>query len=315
MKTFFSAKSFAFVLSFFAVLLVSCVSTKVSPSQDDKSEAEVSSGAALNMSEDDFIDFVSSVVIKVTKNPCDKATIIKNKPFPSPYILSVTDEKGAVAALSITASYPSARDNDVILYTSVTLVTDDNGQASFMPQKSAIAVNDEVTFYPTPISSRADVTQSCFDRAATAAYIVKSDYVGSPGGILYVYDFNERGAPTRNNFALLRNLRNAGVNAGNAPISDERYLKRGVQDLYEACKPIVKGEANFLIYGAFKYVASDSTQVTLQADIECLDMATGTTLYKTSATQSVTAADKRTADNACREKLASILAQSVMYSM
>lgn len=316
MKNAFCSKVWAsFTLALFALLAIGCVSTKVSPTQSEEGEEQSVCAATKGMSEDEFIDFVSSVVIKVTKNPCEGSTIIKNKAFPAPYVLSVTNNLGAVKGLSITASYPTARDNDIILYTSVNLTTDDNGQASFMPQKSPIAVNDEVTFYPTPISSRADVTQSCFDRAATATFIVKSDYVGSPGGILYVFDYNERGSPTRNNFALLRNLRNAGVNAGNAPISDERYLKRNAHELYEACKPIVKGEANFLIYGAFKYVASNGSAVTLQADIECLDMATGETLYKTSATESATGKDKLSADNECREKLASILAQSVMYSM
>lgn len=322
--------------SIFAVFVfASCESTKVAvaPSSQKKEDSkEVASSVVscarqatsdIAKADDDFIDAISTITITIISNPCTaNKSVIKNKPFSSPYIVTVMDGGAPVSEFSLTAMYPIARSNDVLTYDTVCLKTDKDGTAYFTPNPSTISVNDTITFYPTPISSNGKVTQAAFDKSSSAPFVVKSDYLGSPGGILYVYDFNESGQPIRNNFALLRNLRNAGVNAGNAPISESGYLNKDAHSLYEVCKPIVHGEANFLIYGSFKYagdnavqIKQDGTEVTMIADITCISMADGSELYKTMIQQSASATDKKSATIKCKEELAAEIAEQVMYAM
>lgn len=304
------------VILFIFSTLISCVSTKAPiPPSEGVSQGKEKSPAATSTDNKKFLDEIDDLLITVISNPCDKKTIYKNKTFPAPYIIKVTKNGTPLKGASITVSFPVERDNDVITYSCDLITTNDEGVAQFTPPVSKIAVSDTITFYPTPASSDASVTQAAFDKSATASYLVKSDVVGMPGGILYVYDFNEKGQLTKENFTLLKHLRNAGVNAGNSPVSDQSYLNRDAYALYKACKPIVTGQANFLIYGTFKYLEAHDNEVTLQADVTCLSMKDGSQLYKTSITQSAQAKDKRSADSECREAIAAVLAHDVIFSM
>lgn len=311
-------KFFSILIVTLFILFTSCVSTKVAevaaPSKNQTTSVQESKPATL-MPADLFLADLDNIDIKVIQNPTSIKTIYKNKPFGAPFIIKVTKNGAPLAAASITVTYPISRDNDVISYATLQIVTGDDGVANFTPEPSAIAVSDFITFYPTPVNSEPDVTQAAFDKAATATFLVKSDVVGMPGGILYVYDYNDKGQLVKENFTLLKHLRNAGVNAGNSPVCDSSYLNRDAYALYKACKPIVTGQANFLIYGTFKYLESHDNEVTLQADVVCLSMTDGRELYKTSVTQSASGSDKRSADIKCRENIGSTLAQDVMYAM
>ena len=272
-----------------------------------------------NQQEIAFKELVDSLELKVSSRP---KTVYSNKNFDSPYIVTVTGKDGPAKDLDITVSYPSSRTNDTITFNNIQLKTDSEGKITFKPEKSSFAVKSEVTFYPTPISSNSNIVQASYNAAVKAPYVVKSSYVTYPYGILYVYDFNEKGRPTTNNFTLLQSLRNAGVSVGNSPISDTSYFNKPVSELYAANHNIVGNMYNFLVIGSFKYAepavenAEKSTAtVKLVADITCVDMKNGNVIYKTSFEESATDKTKWNAEQKCRKLLAEKATDAIIYGM
>ena len=271
-----------------------------------------------NQLETSFKEYLNEIDIKVVSKP--KKVVYSKTSFKEPYIVQVTDSKGPVADMDITVSWPTARNDDAITYSTTQLKTDANGRISFKPEASQIAVKDTISFYPTPVSSSSSVAQAAYAAGVQSDYVVKSSYTTYPGGIIFVYDFNENGRPVQNNFAMLQNLRNQGINAGNAPISDASYLSKPVSTIYNDCKAMVGNEAKFLVFGSFKYAVppeeTDSgVTCTLVAELTCLDMSNGETLYKTSLEESVTDKSKWDAEKKCRESLAKKAANAIIYGM
>lgn len=328
------------VFSAFAIcsVLASCVS---SPKPEDNSGNEITitedepqgkvirEPKALTVQntasekEAQFKSLLETIEIKIVSTPANR-TVYTGQPFPSPYIVSVSDHNGPVKDFGITVSWPVSRNGDTIIYSTAQMQTDSSGRISFIPGIPSIAVNDTIAFYPTPVTSSASVVQASYASAATSPYKVKSKYMQYPGGILFVYDYNEKGNPTTNNFALLQKLRNEGVNAGNAPVSDTSYLIRPAEDVYKACISITQGEikraTNFLVVGSFRWAKpaeenADGTTVTLTADVTCLDMSDGSVKYKTKITESATDKTKWNAETSCRSVLAEKVAEKIIYGM
>lgn len=317
-------------------ILASCATTKAVENADVDTEAiieeeipaaekikkepkQISVQNTSNQKEIAFKELVDSLELKVVSSP---KTVYSNKNFDSPYVVSVTGKDGPEKNLDITVSYPSARTNDSITYNNIQLKTDSDGKITFKPEKTGFAVKGEVTFYPTPISSNSNIVQASFNAAVKAPFVVKSSYVTYPYGILYVYDFNEKGRPTTNNFTLLQTLRNAGVSVGNSPISDTSYFNKSVSELYTANHNIVGNMYNFLVIGSFKYAepavedAEKSTAtVKLVADITCVDMKNGNIIYKTAIEESATDKTKWNAEQKCRKLLAEKTADAIIYGM
>ena len=316
-------------------ILASCATTKVVENTDSsatiieeeipvvekvrKEPKQISVQNTSNQQEIAFKVLVDSLELKVSSRP---KTVYSNKNFDSPYIVTVTGKDGPAKDLDITVSYPSSRTNDTITFNNIQLKTDSEGKITFKPEKSSFAVKSEVTFYPTPISSNSNIVQASYNAAVKAPYVVKSSYVTYPYGILYVYDFNEKGRPTTNNFTLLQSLRNAGVSVGNSPISDTSYFNKPVSELYAANHNIVGNMYNFLVIGSFKYAepavenAEKSTAtVKLVADITCVDMKNGNVIYKTSFEESATDKTKWNAEQKCRKLLAEKATDAIIYGM
>ena len=316
-------------------ILASCATTKVVENTDSsatiieeeipvvekvrKEPKQISVQNTSNQQEIAFKELVDSLELKVSSRP---KTVYSNKNFDSPYIVTVTGKDGPAKDLDITVSYPSSRTNDTITFNNIQLKTDSEGKITFKPEKSSFAVKSEVTFYPTPISSNSNIVQASYNAAVKAPYVVKSSYVTYPYGILYVYDFNEKGRPTTNNFTLSQSLRNAGVSVGNSPISDTSYFNKPVSELYAANHNIVGNMYNFLVIGSFKYAepavenAEKSTAtVKLVADITCVDMKNGNVIYKTSFEESATDKTKWNAEQKCRKLLAEKATDAIIYGM
>lgn len=321
----------ALILSAFTALIASCATTKVTntnsdsveisvPETTEKVRKEPKSIAVQNTSnqqEKKFRELLTSLEIKVTGQP--KQTY-SNTAFNSDYSISVTNAEGPVKDLSITVSYPSARTNDTISYNTVQITTDEEGKAVFKPEVPAFAIKDEVTFYPTPVSSNAQIVKAAYDVSVKAPYMVKSSYTKYPFGILYVYDFNESGRPTTNNFTILQSLRNSGVSVGNSPISDTSYFNKPLASLYKANYNIVGNAYNFLVVGSIKYAEpaveeADSATVKLRAEITCVDMKNGSVLYETSFEETTTDKNKWSADQKCRKVLAEKASRAIIYGM
>lgn len=270
-----------------------------------------------NQLETEFKNLLKRIELKVESSP---KTTTANKSFNAPYVVSVKDENGPVAGLDLTVNWPIGRTNDTVTYSAARLKTNEEGKVSFTPTAPKFAVKDKVTFYPSPVSSSSLIVKAAYETAVSAPYAVKSEYLGYPGGLLYIYDFNEKGNPTTNNFLLLQELRNHGVNVGNSPVSDTSYFNKPISELYKETYNIVGKSYKFMVMGAFKYAApaeetADGATVTLTADITCVDMSNGNILYKTSFTETVTDKNKWTADQKCRKILADKAADAIVYGM
>ena len=274
--------------------------------------------------EKEFKALLERIDLKIESVPSPKKTVYTGSAFSAPYIVSVTDENGPVKDFNITISWPVSRSNDTITFSTAQMQTDSTGKISFLPGSPSIAVKDSITFYPTPVTSSASVTQAAFNNAVTAPYVVKSKYTQYPGGILFVYDFNENGKAKTNDFLLLQELRNAGINAGNAPVSDTSYFNMPVQDVYKECINITQGEiknaANFLVVGTFKWAKpaeenNGNFTVTWIADFTCIDMKNGAVKYKSQITESASGKTKSEAEKACNQNLASKVRDAIIYGM
>lgn len=270
-----------------------------------------------NQQESAFKELVDSIELKVVSKP---KTVYAKKPFNTSYVVNVSNAEGPVKDFDITVSYPTSRTNDTITYNNIQLKTDEKGNITFSPDVPKFAVKDEVTFYPTPVSSNSAVVQAAYNAAVKAPYAVKSNYVTYPYGILFVYDYNESGKPTTNNFTLLQSLRNSGVSVGNAPVSSTSYFSKPISELYTATHSIVGNAYNFLVSGTFKYAepaveAEGSATVKLVADITCVDMKNGNILYQTKIEDSATDKTKWNAEQKCKKTLAEKVSDAIIYGM
>ncbi|MCR5400846.1 MAG: hypothetical protein K6E78_04545 [Treponema sp.] len=274
--------------------------------------------------ENEFKELLSRIELKIVSTPNTKRPVIAGNPFQAPYVISVKDQNGPVADFNVTISWPVSRSNDTITYSTAQMQTDAQGKIVFLPGIPSIAVKDKITFYPSPVTSSSAIVQAAYASAVTAPYVVKSKYTTYPGGILFVYDYNEKGNPTTNNFTLLQILRNSDINAGNAPISEVSYLSKSHQEIYKACLDVTGGEikkaTNFLIIGSFKYAKpaeenNGSATVTLVSEITCLDMKDGSVKYKTTITDSQTDKTKWNAETLCKQTLAQKVADAIIYGM
>lgn len=270
-----------------------------------------------NQQETQFKELLKRIDIKVISSP--KTTMV-NKPFSVPYIINVSDENGGIADLDITVTWPVGRSNNTLTYSSAQIKTDVSGNATFSAAAPKFAVKDVITFYPSPVSSSSNIVKAAYEAAVTAQYAAKSNYINYPGGVLFVYDFNEKGRAGSNNFTMLQTLRNSGVNVGNSPISDTSYFEKPVYDLYKATYDIVGKAYKFMVIGSFKYAepaveTEEGATVKLTADITCVDMNNGNVIYKTIFSESVTDNNKWNAEQKCRKILAEKAADAIVYGM
>ena len=327
------------LLTLSTLLFASCVS---SPKQENKSIEErdsnieeESTGKIIrepkiltvvdteNEEEKEFKSMLKKIQLRVISSP-EKEEVYVGSAFSSPYVVSVTDKNGPVKNFDITVSWPTSRSGGALIYSTASVKTDSDGKIFFNPGLPSVPAKDTITFYPAPPTSSPELTREAMESSVSSPYRVKSKYIKRPGGILFVYDYNEKGNPTTNNFSLLQNLRNAGVNAGNAPVSDSSYFVRPVHDVYRACVNITQGEikkaANFLVVGTFKWEKpaqedENETTVTLTANFSCIDMSDGSVKYSSTITESVTDRSKRNAETACRSLLAAKVAEEIIYGM
>lgn len=270
-----------------------------------------------NQKEAEFLERIDSLEIRILSAPPQTYT---GRAFSSGWTIQASDRNGrAEADLDITVSYPSARTDDSVSYATAQIATDKDGRATFRADTPAFAVKDFVTFYPTPVSSSPAVVQDAYAAGTTAPYTVKSIYM-TQLGVLYAYDFNEAGNPTTNSFNLLQNLRNAGVNIGNSPVSDTSYFKKPVSALYRDTLAIVGNSYAFMVVAALKWAGpaeegADGVTCTLSADITCVSMKDGSVVYKTAITDAATDKTKWNAEQKCRASLCKKAADAIMYGM
>ena len=315
-------KSFAVAVLFSAFLSSAHASAKSVKSADKHfpaptaQEAETPDPADIEQNE--FLTKISDIALNVVSFP--KQTV-KHSPFSSAYTLFVKDaaEKG-VSGMPITVSYPASRTDDSIVYDEIVLTTDENGHVEFMPGVPAFSFDEAVTFYPTPVNSNPETVKAARAASVTAPYKVRTN-LAKKSGILYVFDFDDKGRALTNSRYILRDFINSGVRSGNSPISSPNYLNQNIASLYKATRAIVGNTAGFMVSGSIKFTApserkDDGTYVcTLVADVACIDMQNGEVLYKTQQRASETGASQSIAAEACRKKIASQTVHAILYGM
>lgn len=290
--------------------LLSCKSTKEAASaqvsvvevQEESQEETV-----LEIKDEIVPEKEEEVVLKITSTP---SRTTKNVPFASPYKVKVEDMHGnSVPGFSVTASYPISRKNDAISYMAKELTSDGHGEITFTPDTPSFSFDDKITFQPTSKKDSAGVS---------APFLVRTNYA-KESAIVYIFDFDEQGNAQMNSLAMLRELINSGVKAGNSPISSSAYISRSVESLYNATAPIV-GTKGFLISGSVKFLEPVSKQdevfeCNLEASVTCIDMGTGKVLYTTKRTARASDSTKQKAIQNCKNSLAKETIRAVLYSM
>ena len=310
----------------FAVIS-SCTSTNVSaPSTEQEEVVEkvvkkepkpLSVKNKTNQLENDFLAKLADIELKLVSAP--KQTF-KTREFWAPFVVKAENQNGPVADFDITVSYPVSRKDNSIVYDVVQLKTDADGKISFkLTGAQTFATKDFVTFYPTPITTTSSVVQAAYDMAVKAPWNVKSDLTWY-SGLLYVYDFNESGKPTTNSFYLLQNLRNAGVNVGNAPLSNASYFEKPLADLYKDTKEIVGNSQKFMVFGSIKYLkpveeTANGYSCTLVADMSCIDMKTGDTFLTFQIVETYEDTNKYKTVDKCKANLTEKVAEALIYGM
>ncbi len=269
-----------------------------------------------NQQETEFIQKLKDIDLKLISSP---KVIFETQNFKTPYTVLVESSQGPVPDFDVTVSFPSSKTQDSIIYDTVQLKSDIEGKVTFKPATATFAANDKVTFYPSPVNSTQEMINAAYNLAVTAPYQVKSQNLWYQG-ILYVYDFNERGNPTTNSTLLLRTLRNAGVNVGNAPISSTSYYDKPISQLYKDNYAIVGNSCRFMVVGSIKY--SEPVQevqnrftTTLTADITCLEMKTGKQLCNFQITEKYTDSNRYNSAESCKAALIQKVADGIMYGM
>lgn len=269
-----------------------------------------------NQQEEDFINSLKDIELKIVSEP---KPVVETQNFRTPYTILVENSNGPVKDFNVTISFPSSKNKDSVIYDSIQQKTDENGKITFNPGKADFAINDKVTFYPTPINSSKEIVEASNNLAVTSPYKVKSVNIWHMG-ILYVYDFNERGNPTINSTDLLRSLRNLGINVGNAPISSTSYYDKPLYQLYKDNYAIVGNSCRFMVFGSIKYAepvseSADGFTTTMVADITCLNMKDGSELCKFQITETNTNSVRYKSVEECKKALIDKVVEQIIYGM
>lgn len=269
-----------------------------------------------NQQEQEFLSKLADLELKLVSSP---KGIVQTQAFKAPFVVKAENSNGPVADLDITVSFPSSKTKDSVIFDTVQLKTDSLGQISFKPDTPGCAVKSEVTFYPTPVNSTSEMIKAATNNAVSAPWLVKSVNVWSQG-LIYVYDFNEKGNPGSNSTYILSKLRNNGVNVGNSPISSTSYYEKPVSQLYKDTYAIVGNSCKFMVFGSVKFAepvveSANGFSCKLVADIKCIDMKNGSELCQFTITETNSDKNRWTCIDKCKSNLSEKVAEQIIYGM
>ena len=313
-----------------ATLFTSCETTG---NVNATTEEKPASGTAEKRTEkdeiplDEFAQFrkeIEDFEISVTSVP--KETV-KNRDFDSPYKIRAANSEGVpYAGFAIDVSYPSSRDAGLLMFSKTQIVTDENGQAEFMPQKPAFAVKSQVTFTPVCPAAEPELIQKCSQSSKDAVWKVKTNVSRGTGILISINDYNKNGkmklgSNLSSSSKLLGELWRAGYTAsGNADFHNE-VDSGNPESVRQAAKKIAQGNILYVAYGKVKY-ASDITQdenglytLTLNGEIGCLKITSGEIMTDTSKTVTVKAKDQWSLYESAMNEMARQFCDELLYSM
>lgn len=312
------------------VLLLSCASTPKNTAQAsditlDASSASVSKTQNQPTRSELYAEKISSINISLISSP--KETV-KKKIFTSPYTLKVVDSNGNPAdSFELAVSYPSGRENGLVVFSETSVTTNADGIATFLPPTPEYAFNSEISFFPkyddTGLSEEelAKIKQSAEQSAVKAPFKVQTN-LKSAGGVIAIVDFNQNGkAITSNPISssnLLMTLMKFGfIKIGNAPqeISDA-VIQNNEEKILSRAKQITN---SFIIFGTVTIDSAEKSDkgftYTLTGTVKALDVKTGSAIFYTQKTISVTDKNDWNALANARKTLADTLANEITYGI
>lgn len=242
--------------------------------------------------------------------------ITKRKEFSKPYLIRVSDQNGnSVQNFEIAVQTPFSE--------KITITTDENGNASYLPPAPQKSSNSEIKFYPDGDLSDSEISEKAKELEISAPYKVQTN-MKSAGGVIAVVDFSKTEKPITSNQVsssnLLMSLMKLGfTRIGNIDLTND-VLKDDSAALQKKAKSMVGNTAVFLIYGTVKFKSVDkndngTTTVNLTGNIKVLDLKTGEILFEKERDSSVNAKNEYNALTDARKNLAAAFAQDLKYGI
>lgn len=283
---------------------------------DDLPKSEIISEDKEPTPEEIFIFGLNDVAIKFTSTP--KIANI-NRDFSSAYTFTVTKDGTPVSDYPVTISYPSAK-NETISYSTINVVTAEDGSYSFTPDKPVFAASTKLTVYPTPIDDSENLLNAALEHKAQADWKVKSDVINK-GAVLFIWDFNEKNRPINNSYDVLSEFRTRGMTmVGNAPINETSYIGKPLNTLYKENYEIIEDAYGYLICGTIKFTkpveaCDDGYLCSLIAEIQAVNMKNGKKVFESTFTHEATGANWNKCVTKCKEELAEEIVDALVYGL
>lgn len=242
--------------------------------------------------------------------------ITKRKEFSKPYLIHVSDKSGnSVQNFEIAVQTPFSE--------KITIITDENGNASYLPPAPQKSSNSEIKFYPDGDLSDSEIAEEAKKLEISAPYKVQTN-MKSAGGVITVVDFSKTEKPITSNQVsssnLLMSLMKLGfTRIGNIDLTND-VLKDDSASLQRKAKSMAGNTAVFLIYGTVKFKSVDkngdgTTTVNLTGKIKVLDLKTGEILFEKERVSSVNAKNEYNALTDARKNLAASFAEDLKYGI
>ncbi len=317
-----------------AAVFTSCETTgNVNATTEKKSESGTASETTENntgkeeIPVDEFAQFRKEMEdFEITVTAVPKETV-KNRDFASPYRIKAASSEGVpYAGFAIDVSYPSSRDAGLLMFSKTQIVTDENGQAEFMPGKPVFAVKSQVTFTPACPDAEPELVQKCSQSSKEAVWKVKTNAPKGTGILISINDYNKSGKMTlgsnlSSSSKLLGELWRAGyTSSGNADFHNE-VDGGNPESVRQAARKIAQGNILYVVYGKVKY-ASDITKdengfytLTLNGEIGCIKIASGEIMTDTSKTVTVKAKDQWSLYESALNEMARQFCDELLYSI
>ena len=306
-------------------MLISCATTtsKESPIAEtvideiDENQIEIISEPEPT-AEELFLAQLEGIKLEFTKVP---AKTKKNKAFASSYELLVTNNDSPLSDFEVVFTVPEQKEGTEIIYTQRKFTTDENGIIIYTPKTPDFAAKTLIKACPVVPEGLALDDYLFEPYVATAEYVCESD-IAAKGAILFVCEYNENGKSPKNSSDILTELRKKGGSMiGNAPYSDTEYINASREKIYRENYEYVGTDFGYLIVGTIKFANpveknEDGTySAHLIADIYGIDMKTGIVIYEAKNEYTSSGTNWNKAVESCKEKLTTLVVDSIMFGL
>ena len=268
--------------------------------------------------EEIYLEKLNSINLQIISSPKE---IKKGGKFLLPYEVLVLDLEGnPVSDFELSVKYPVSNSIEGLNFENSTLITDENGKATFIPENSNFSARTKVSFLPeipASITPNDELLEKIKSLEVTADYLVKSNIFSA---VLFVWDYNELNKPTGNSYDIITSLKKRGCwNVGNAPVNDESDITKNKKDIYDANYEIIGKAFDYLIGGTYKFTkrvekVENGYEASIIADIYVIRMKDGKEIYKNSIENTSIGANWNIAVGEWKTVLSEKNAEDIFYS-